>query len=206
MSDKSIKCNYCNAELPLGLKFCTECGKPLQNDSRSIKENFNQKSVCPNCSAEVSPYLKFCTECGTSLLIKMKPTNENINRELHKRRGSYKTNNYNENPKNTVTGFLQAFKETVDTKLQPVDTITEFINNATTSAGEHTNKLSETINNSSKPSNRRIIKPKKKAENNGYLVCDSCGGYYELQLGEAPDDFSDECDCGGNLKYYKSLP
>jgi len=35
----------------------------------------------------------------------------------------------------------------------------------------------------------------------GYLVCDACGGYYELQEGEKPEDFSDECECGGKLHY-----
>lgn len=31
-----------------------------------------------------------------------------------------------------------------------------------------------------------------------YLVCEECGGYYELQLGESADDF-DTCICGGKL-------
>nr|WP_319374789.1 hypothetical protein [uncultured Methanobacterium sp.] len=35
----------------------------------------------------------------------------------------------------------------------------------------------------------------------GYLICDKCGGYYELQPGEKPEDFSDECECGGKLIY-----
>jgi len=35
----------------------------------------------------------------------------------------------------------------------------------------------------------------------GYMVCDTCGGYYKLQLGESPEDFTDKCECGGNLKY-----
>lgn len=39
----------------------------------------------------------------------------------------------------------------------------------------------------------------------GYLICDRCGGYYELQYGESPKDFSDECDCGGKLIYSESL-
>lgn len=34
----------------------------------------------------------------------------------------------------------------------------------------------------------------------GYLICDKCQGYYELQPGESPDDFL-KCECGGNLKY-----
>lgn len=38
-----------------------------------------------------------------------------------------------------------------------------------------------------------------------YLVCDKCGGYYELQPGESLDDFHGNCDCGGNLKQVPSL-
>ena len=34
----------------------------------------------------------------------------------------------------------------------------------------------------------------------GYLECDNCKGYYELQNGESPEDFS-ECECGGKLVY-----
>lgn len=37
-----------------------------------------------------------------------------------------------------------------------------------------------------------------------YLECEKCGGYYELQSGESPEDF-DECECGGNLKYSKKI-
>jgi hypothetical protein len=37
--------------------------------------------------------------------------------------------------------------------------------------------------------------------NEGYLICKKCGGYYELQLGESPEDF-DNCQCGGKLEYY----
>jgi hypothetical protein len=38
-----------------------------------------------------------------------------------------------------------------------------------------------------------------------YLVCDKCGGYYELQPGESPDDFTDKCECGGHLRYVQNL-
>lgn len=38
----------------------------------------------------------------------------------------------------------------------------------------------------------------------GYLICEDCGGYYELQNGESPKDF-DACHCGGKLKYYNKL-
>ena len=37
-----------------------------------------------------------------------------------------------------------------------------------------------------------------------YLICDKCGGYYELQEGESPEDF-DVCQCGGELLYKKSI-
>lgn len=37
-----------------------------------------------------------------------------------------------------------------------------------------------------------------------YLVCEKCGGYYELQDGESPDDF-DSCQCNGKLKVYTTL-
>ena len=38
-----------------------------------------------------------------------------------------------------------------------------------------------------------------------YLVCDKCGGYYELQLGESPENFTDKCECGGHLRYIPNL-
>ncbi|BDZ71006.1 YrzE family protein [Methanobacterium petrolearium] len=37
-----------------------------------------------------------------------------------------------------------------------------------------------------------------------YLVCDQCGGYYELHENESPDDF-ESCECGGNLKEVENL-
>lgn len=39
----------------------------------------------------------------------------------------------------------------------------------------------------------------------GFLVCNKCGGYYELQKGEVPEDFADRCECGGTLKYVEKL-
>lgn len=39
----------------------------------------------------------------------------------------------------------------------------------------------------------------------GYLICEDCGGYYELQEGESPDDFEKTCECGGKLKYVENL-
>jgi len=39
-----------------------------------------------------------------------------------------------------------------------------------------------------------------------YLICERCGGYYQLQEGERVEDFSDECECGGKLFYTENLP
>jgi hypothetical protein len=42
------------------------------------------------------------------------------------------------------------------------------------------------------------------SENKGYLVCNKCGGYYQLQQGESPEDF-EKCQCGGDLRFSKQL-
>jgi hypothetical protein len=36
----------------------------------------------------------------------------------------------------------------------------------------------------------------------GYLICDKCGGCYELKPGESPENFTNECECGGIKKHY----
>jgi len=51
----------------------------------------------------------------------------------------------------------------------------------------------------------KLWEEKSEDEDNGYLVCDRCQGYYKLQLGESPEDFSDECECGGRLNYYDNI-
>lgn len=39
---------------------------------------------------------------------------------------------------------------------------------------------------------------------NGYLVCDSCFGYYKLKDDEHPHDF-EGCECGNPLEYYENI-
>lgn len=39
----------------------------------------------------------------------------------------------------------------------------------------------------------------------GYLICGKCKSYYQLQTGESPKDFVNECDCGGKLRYVENL-
>ena len=38
----------------------------------------------------------------------------------------------------------------------------------------------------------------------GYVICEKCGGYYEIQEGESFTDF-DACQCGGRLTYVDSI-
>ena len=38
----------------------------------------------------------------------------------------------------------------------------------------------------------------------GYVICEKCGGYYELEEGESPEDF-EACNCGGTLSYVESI-
>jgi len=44
-----------------------------------------------------------------------------------------------------------------------------------------------------------------KKTSDGYLICKRCGGYYKLEEGESPDDFTDKCECGGHLEYKENL-
>ena len=44
-----------------------------------------------------------------------------------------------------------------------------------------------------------------KLDEKEFLVCKKCGGYYELQPGESPDDF-DKCECGGIIYTATSMP
>ncbi|ADZ09384.1 hypothetical protein Metbo_1140 [Methanobacterium lacus] len=42
-------------------------------------------------------------------------------------------------------------------------------------------------------------------EDDGYLVCTNCNAYYKLQPNESPEDFNDECECGGKFRYYSNI-
>ena len=47
---------------------------------------------------------------------------------------------------------------------------------------------------------KQMLKNKREGKiSYGYLVCNKCGGYYELQEGESWKDFDTECRCGGQL-------
>lgn len=66
----------------------------------------------------------------------------------------------------------------------------EFINTKTGQTTLNTDKTSEPEENTENTN-----------QGEGYLICDKCKGYYELQPGESPEDFASKCDCGGKLLY-----
>jgi len=43
------------------------------------------------------------------------------------------------------------------------------------------------------------LRNKREGKSLRYLVCDNCGGYYELQEDESWKDFNTQCECGGQL-------
>jgi len=47
-------------------------------------------------------------------------------------------------------------------------------------------------------------KNKNKKESRGYLICNTCLGYYKLKENESPEDFN-KCECGGSLKYAENI-
>jgi len=62
-------------------------------------------------------------------------------------------------------------------------------------------KLIKTDVTKYKAINERIVDLE---DHGAYLVCKSCGTYYQIPEGESADDYSDTCECGGKLKYLGS--
>jgi predicted RNA-binding Zn-ribbon protein involved in translation (DUF1610 family) len=54
-----LQCNNCHTELYEGQKFCTDCGRKIDNEV--------SKKFCPNCGVEIIKGQKFCTGCGEKL-------------------------------------------------------------------------------------------------------------------------------------------
>ncbi len=74
-------------------------------------------------------------------------------------------------------------------------------------AGKH--RIKRNLNEDWTPSSDAIkekLRQKRKIRNEtrGYLFCENCKGYYELQPGESAGDF-ESCQCGGELKHRKTL-
>jgi len=186
-SPKEVTCPKCNAKVESGLKFCTECGTAIKQAVSS-----DQATTCPKCYTEVEPGLKFCTECGTSLMIQ-DTSSSTINEKLRLRR---------ESEGKSVPPQDDTLDNVVESGKGLMKGLGGFVNKAAKS-------IDQSIENNRQSSASKGIIPKnttRNDENLGYLVCDGCGGYYELQQGEQLDDFSDECECGGKLIHRSTLP
>lgn len=48
-------CPACASQIPLGSKFCSNCGVRIE------------ASVCPRCQAVLPASSKFCNQCGTKI-------------------------------------------------------------------------------------------------------------------------------------------
>ena len=179
----TTKCLQCNAELSSDDKFCTECGAKVE-----IITN------CPKCSAPIEPGTKFCTECGTNTY-EYKPDTPVT---------SVQTGNVQTDIPATNTPPGMKSKPRND----PMDDLKEtgvgLMKDVEKTGRGLMKDLGGFLDKSSKKSSKNMIKPTKKEQH--FLVCDKCGGYYELQKGESPEDFSDECECGGHLEHKNQHP
>ncbi|MEN6553886.1 MAG: zinc ribbon domain-containing protein [Methanobacterium sp.] len=183
---EATTCPKCHAEVKPGLKFCTECGTEIK---RTISAEL--ATTCPQCYADVPPGNSFCTECGTSLKVN-NVSNAAINEELKKRREQHGTGTFsNEDTINSVVESGKGLFKGVG----------GFLNKAAESIDKNIEKTRQGQDTFTKENKHNLVE----GQTPGYLVCDKCGGYYELQQGESVDDFADECDCGGNLKHNLTL-
>ncbi|KAF5036534.1 Double zinc ribbon [anaerobic digester metagenome] len=197
---KATTCPKCYDEVEPGLKFCTKCGTEIKHTVSA-----DQATTCPKCYDEVEPGLRFCTGCGTE-----------IKRTVSVDQATTCPKCYADVPPGTtfctecgtsikVTNVSNAARNN-PVKGDTVDNVVEsgkglmkglggFLNKAAESIDKNIEKTRQGQYTSAKENNHNLM------ETPGYLVCDECGGYYELQQGESADDFSDECDCGGNLEH-----
>jgi hypothetical protein len=173
----TVKCPQCNTELSSEDKFCIECGAQIETSTN-----------CPQCKSPLEPGARFCTECGTVI----EATDEKTSPTTVKTGNVHTTipsTNSSTSPSRTRQDPMDDLKETGKDLMQDVE-----------KTGKGLMKdLGSFLGKSSKSDSRKKIKPAKKDQH--FLVCNKCGGYYELQEGESPDDFDRECDCGGHLEH-----
>ena len=245
VSNKTIRCNSCDAEFSEGTSFCTECGKPIENVSKISETIPDQNVVCPQCNAEISSELKFCEECGTK--IEHIPTSnqettcpkcfavippgttfctecgENIQQSItlstcpkcyaEIANGEKfciicgTSLEVDKTDSNSNSSDNQTLNSAIKSGKGLMNGLGGFLNKATSEIDKNLNQSGKSTNTSSKNIDKML---RKRRENEktapGFLVCDKCDGYYELQPDESPNDFSGECECGGRLKHQQNVP
>jgi len=170
-------CPRCYSEIASDLMYCPVCSSRIDGQGSSDK-------LCPNCLKEVSPGRPYCLACGTPVDAKKSYTTK-IREKLKLSRESSKKTNKNKSI------------------LKPPSTrndSTENGDNILEKEGENEKPSTQQRPQISWEEVNQIIKDEKQNDQKpGYLVCDICSDYYELKPGESPDDFIDECSCGGRL-------
>jgi len=181
-SKEFITCTKCNAKVQSG-NFCTECGDHIEENVVNTDLIQSNLIKCPSCNTEISPEKKFCTKCGKSLEVN---SNNNNNFTTNSPQFDATLNTLKTSGKDLMKdlgGFLDKTASAIDDNL------------AQNKSSYNNKDISDRL---SKMREKREISP-------GYLLCNNCNGYYELQAGEKADDFSDECECGGNLEHKSKL-
>ena len=215
--DQKIICPGCSAELPAGTRFCTDCGSKI--DQPVFVGSADQKIICPGCSAELPAGTRFCTDCGSK--IEQVPVSGSVTQNVPV------SDETVESIKKTGKGLLKGMGGFLDKAAASID-------DATQSGAKYRTKVEQVPSYSHNPQvnndDVEFVKGRSKGllkgmggfldnstanidnstsketevDNRGYVVCEECGGYYELEEGESPDDF-ESCSCGGKLKYVKNL-
>ncbi len=200
-NNDEISCPKCSVKLPAKTKFCMECGTKIEN----IYRDPNQEITCPKCSVENPAGTRFCTSCGT----KLEHVAYSHDQEIICPKCSAKLPAGTRFCTDCGTKFEQISHSNSAVKSQnglvsdnTVETVKETgkdimkgvggLFNKATSKGGLFDKVSVGIDDA--------VSPKAKTVYKKYLICNKCGGYYELEKGESPNDF-DSCQCGGKLKY-----
>jgi DNA-directed RNA polymerase subunit RPC12/RpoP/ribosomal protein S9 len=210
-------CPECGFKSPDNSQFCAECGKtlPLTNST---------ETVCPKCNHMNPVGATFCAECGKTLF-KKKNSNHSMKKIKSESRNILNNKSLNEiksHSSNIINEKANDFKsDSGSTRTRRSFDNTKSEKNSKSSGGlggllgnksglkkgiskalgdieektqPHLNNLDSSLNNLQN----------KEEESYGYLICEDCSGYYELQKGESPEDF-DECSCGGKLVFSRNL-
>jgi ribosomal protein L40E len=195
--ENKIICSQCGAEYELGTDFCTNCGSSL-SDEETEKGDSVEVSNCTKCGAILGSHDAFCRECGTKIEVithcpqcqsEIKPgdmfcTECGIN--VYEYEASGPIASKKDPVKDLKNTGDEIFKDVEKTGRGLMKDVGSFLDKA------------------SQGSSKKKIKPKRKDQR--YLVCDTCFGYYQLQAGEEAEDFSDKCECGGNLECKDTPP
>lgn len=186
-----IICPSCGSTLDSRLKFCTDCGAKIEEPDNTIEEPGStlEEPVttlenCPVCYVKLEPELKYCRACGAEVA----PA---------KAKKEEPEQNFGEKSKSDVNNIADSVLSTGKDIVKGIDGL---IKDAASSLDNRDkSKIKE-----EEPTKPRI-KPRFKKPHPGYLVCNRCSGYYELQPGESADDFIEECECGGKLEHQDTI-